>query len=297
MPTWDKVIQTFDTLQTDYLAKAVKELNRHTKRTTICYFSAFQTIKLPVPSPFHSIVDADMQGFMTCCKGVDKKGLDLILHTPGGSMEATKEIIGYLKGIFPHIRVFIPVKAMSGGTMIACACDEIWMGPYSHLGPTDPQVLIQDRYVPVGAIIKEFEIAFKEVQENPASSLLWKERLKSIPIGVYQSVKNMQKNSIIDLETLLKDRMLNNVPDKEIKARDIADFLNNPDKHTSHGRGINIELAKEKGLKVNNLHSDKRLEDFVLTIYHICSRLFETSNIQKIIMNHKDAKFMMHFNR
>lgn len=90
-----------------------------------------------------------MQGFMTCSKGVDKNNLDLLLHTPGGSMEATKEIISYLHQTFKNIRVIVPIKAMSGGTMIACAANEILMGPYSHLGPTDPQIQLGDNFVPV----------------------------------------------------------------------------------------------------------------------------------------------------
>ena len=44
----------------------------------------------------------------------------------------------YLLSIDKHIHVFIHHMAMSGGTLMACAADEIYMGPYSSLGPTDP---------------------------------------------------------------------------------------------------------------------------------------------------------------
>ena len=182
MPTWDKIlIEVNNCTPIIVIDKYVKSLSEHRKRTAICYIAAFSVVKPPVPSPFHSIIDQDMQGFMTCSKKCDKKGLDLLIHTPGGDYEATKRIIEYLHGIYKNIRTFIPHMSMSGGTMIACASDVIFMGPYSSLGPTDPQILLKDRYVPMNAIIQEFKNAFKEVSADPSKALLWNERLKQIP--------------------------------------------------------------------------------------------------------------------
>jgi hypothetical protein len=65
MPTWDKVLQEVDE-QLDalrILEKYTEKLHQHTKRSVICYMSAFSIIKPPVPSPFHSIIDQDIQGF------------------------------------------------------------------------------------------------------------------------------------------------------------------------------------------------------------------------------------------
>jgi ClpP class serine protease len=79
---------------------------------------------------------------MTCSKGTKKDCLDLVVHSPGGDYEATKRIIHYLREVYQRIRAFVPHMAMSGATLIACAADEIYMGPYSSLGPTDSQVFI-----------------------------------------------------------------------------------------------------------------------------------------------------------
>lgn len=94
MPTWDKILQEVDEQLNSLriLEKYIEQLHQHTKRTVICYMSAFSIIKPPVPSPFHSIIDQDIQGFMTCAKDTDKNSLDLIIHTPGGDYEATKRI-------------------------------------------------------------------------------------------------------------------------------------------------------------------------------------------------------------
>jgi len=64
--------------------------------------------------------------------------IDLILHSSGGSAEATEAIVKYLRSKFEHIRVIIPYGAMSAATMLACAADEIIMGKHSFIGPIDP---------------------------------------------------------------------------------------------------------------------------------------------------------------
>ena len=97
--------------------------------------------KQGVPVDF-SINSNDKIGFMTAIKGMDKsKGLDLFLHTPGGSIAATESLVKYLKSIFQNnIRAIVPQIAMSAGTMISLACKEILLGKHSCLGPIDPQV-------------------------------------------------------------------------------------------------------------------------------------------------------------
>ena len=63
------------------------------------------------------ISDADKNGFMSVFHKLDRtKGLDLILHTPGGDMAATESIVDYLGSMFgKDIRAIIPQLAMSGG--------------------------------------------------------------------------------------------------------------------------------------------------------------------------------------
>ena len=84
---------------------------------------------------------------MTVVHKLDKqKGLDLILHTPGGETAATESLVDYLRSIFgTDIRAVIPQIAMSAGTTIACACKEIVMGKHSSLWPIDPMFLACQR--------------------------------------------------------------------------------------------------------------------------------------------------------
>jgi ClpP class serine protease len=79
--------------------------------------------------------------------------LDIVLHTPGGLVLAALQIaraISHRKG---KVSVFVPHYAMSGGTLIALAADEIVMCPHSVLGPIDPQL---EKY-PAASLIKVTE--------------------------------------------------------------------------------------------------------------------------------------------
>jgi ClpP class serine protease len=68
------------------------------------------------------------------------KPITLILHTPGGLVLAAAQIALALKGHPAKKTVIVPHYAMSGGTLIALAADEIEMDPYAVLGPVDPQL-------------------------------------------------------------------------------------------------------------------------------------------------------------
>lgn len=115
--------------------------------------------------------DKDKNAFMVNIHKMDRsKGLDLILHTPGGDLAAAESIVDYLHSMFgKNIRAIIPQISMSAGTLIALSCKEIMMGKQSNLGPIDPQM----GGVPCQAVLDEFEQAKKDIKVNPSSAPLW----------------------------------------------------------------------------------------------------------------------------
>ncbi len=70
----------------------------------------------------------------------DNMPIDLILHTPGGLVLAAEQIAFALRNHHARVTVFVPHYAMSGGTMLALAADEIYMDENAVLGPVDPQI-------------------------------------------------------------------------------------------------------------------------------------------------------------
>ncbi len=85
--------------------------------------------------------------------------IDLILHTPGGLVLAAEQIAHALARHPAKVTVFVPHYAMSGGTLIALAADEIAMGEDAVLGPVDPQL----GHYPAASILKVLER--KPIQE------------------------------------------------------------------------------------------------------------------------------------
>ena len=70
----------------------------------------------------------------------DDQPIDLIIHTPGGIALAATQIAFALKAHRGRTTVMVPHYAMSGGTLIALAADEILMDAHAVLGPVDPQI-------------------------------------------------------------------------------------------------------------------------------------------------------------
>jgi ClpP class serine protease len=69
-----------------------------------------------------------------------ERPIDLVLHTPGGLVLAAMQIARAVEAHPAKVTVYVPVYAMSGGTLIALAADEIVLGEFSVLGPIDPQI-------------------------------------------------------------------------------------------------------------------------------------------------------------
>ena len=177
MPSWSEILTEIksevaqgnasaaDMVRRKYLAL----LSNETKRNTIIYATKC-TQAGNVDPRLISITDEDIQGFMEVVHGLNGNELDLIIHSPGGSPEATAAIVSYLRSKFSNIRVIVPNYAMSAATMLACASNQIIMGKHSFIGPIDPQINLQTqlgfRAIPAQAIIDQFEKAKSEC-ENP----------------------------------------------------------------------------------------------------------------------------------
>jgi ClpP class serine protease len=96
----------------------------------------------------------------------DLTPIDLILHTPGGLVLAAEQIARALLDHKGKVTVFVPHYAMSGGTLIAMAADEIVMDPNAVLGPVDPQL----GGMPAASIIRVTEL--KPVERTGDQTLI-----------------------------------------------------------------------------------------------------------------------------
>ena len=292
MPSWINVLREINSLKVPdridrVRRKYLAQLSEYTKRNTIIYYSGW--LQHPNMHPHAMIYDGDINGFMAVINGLDtKKGLDLLLHTPGGVTAATEAIVSYLRKKFYSrekgfdIRCFVPQLAMSGGTMIACACKEIVMGKQSSIGPIDPQF---GSMAALG-VLEEFNRAAEEIKENPGKIPLWQSIYAKIPAGFLTECQQAVDWSEQLVRNWLKSGMFNGQKDAAQRTRKIVDALNNHHDTKAHGRHIDADRAREIGLSVVDLESDNELQDLVLTVHHACMHTFsDAQRLQKIIEN------------
>ena len=281
--TKNKNLHVHDMLRQEYLAS----INRVTGRNVIVYCSGWLQGQGVADV---QINDDDKNGFMAVNHGLDKGiGLDLVLHTPGGDTAATESIVDYLRSMFgTNMRAIVPQLAMSAGTMIACACQEILMGKHSSLGPIDPQI----RGIPAHGVLEEFKRARKEIKKNSAVTELWRPILAQYhPTLVGECEKAIAWAKEMT-RAWLRDGMFCGDDTAEEKVEKIIEELCDLAITKSHRRHLSIERCQEMGLKVVALEDNPPLQDAVLSLHHACMLTFIDTAAYKIIENHKGAAFI-----
>lgn len=149
--------------------------------TVIFYASAF----LQKPNNSSSIAREDINGFMNALYKVKtQSSLTLILHTPGGDLNAVESIVDYLHSKFDYIEVIVPYLAMSGGAMISLASNLLVLGRQSQLGPIDPQLNIGTSIHSARAILEGFNKAKADIENNIKLAHLWAPILQSMGGGL-----------------------------------------------------------------------------------------------------------------
>lgn len=157
--------------------------------------------------------------------------IDLLLHTPGGLVLASDQIAYALKRHDGRVTVIVPHYAMSGGTLVALAADEILMDPDAVLGPVDPQLGSLPRGSwPAASILKALE------QDNPNrddETLILGDVARKAIDQVRATVRE-----------LLEDRV------EEAEGERLAALLS--EGHWTHDYPIRLEEARKLGLPVSD---------------------------------------------
>jgi len=295
MPDWNDLLDEikesgsiYDLIRRKYL----KSLHQLTGRNVIIYYSGWLQRPGLKPSELASINDNDKNGFMTTIHKLDRTiGLDLVLHTPGGEMAATESLIKYLRDMFgTNIRAIVPQLAMSGGTMIACACKSIVMGKQSSLGPIDPIYY----GLPAHGVIEEFEQAKEEVKRDPSTIHLWQQiiaRYNPTLIGECKKAIAWSNDMVTEW---LTTGMFEGDSDVQSKVDKIVNELSDHSLTKSHGRHISSSRCKEIGLKIEDMEENDDLQDAILTLHHACIHTLTATPAIKIIENHNGKAFVLH---
>lgn len=151
--------------------------------------------------------------------------IDLVIHTPGGLVLAAMQIARAVESHAARVRVYVPVYAMSGGTLIALAADEIMLGEFSVLGPIDPQLV----GLPAASIVAARDA-------KPIEKVF---DLTLVLADVSEKALAQVKNGAVELMTPRMDKA---------KAEKLAEKLAGG--HWTHDYALTAEEASSLGLPV-----------------------------------------------
>ncbi|WP_456460022.1 SDH family Clp fold serine proteinase [Desulfurobacterium sp.] len=190
----------------------------------------------------------------------DDMPIDLILHTPGGLALAATQIASALIKHKSPVRVIVPHYAMSGGTLIALAADEVIMDPNAVLGPLDPQL----GQFPAPSVIKAYKM--KNVNLKDETLIL---------ADVAEKALNQMKNTIRRI-LIVKGK-------KEKQAEEIAELLTCG--YWTHDYPLTVDVLKDIGI---NVKTD--VPDEVYDLMELYYQPTATSSVQYIPVPYGEPK-------
>jgi ClpP class serine protease len=204
-----------------------EELERSRRSRVIVLIHRQETMSLLGFPLVRYINIEDSEAILRAIQMTDKDvPIDLIMHTPGGLVLAAEQIAFALQKHSAKVTVFVPHYAMSGGTLVALAADEIVMSENAVLGPVDPQL----GQHPAASILKVLER--KPIAEIDDDTI--------IMADIAEKAMRQVKATVVDL---LDDRM------EPQKAEELAKILSSGT--WTHDYPITAREARSLGLPIN----------------------------------------------
>lgn len=291
MPNWHDVLDELTQDQQRLITEAssvldsvrrkyLKQLSDRTGRNTIAYYSSF--LSKPNVDGI-DINDDDVNAFMTCIHEMDRtRGLDLILHTPGGSVAATEALANYIRSMFgDDVRAIVPQLAMSAGTMMALSCKSILLGKHSSLGPIDPHL----QGIPADVVVTEFRRAMREIVKDSKKAPVWAPVLGRYTPSFLTQCEYAVQWSRAFVRDALKANMLKRAADKDQRAARIVRALSSAAVNKAHNKHLHLDRLRKLGVKVESLEDDQELQEAVLTVHHCYIHTMTNTTCLKIVEN------------
>jgi ClpP class serine protease len=221
--------------------RKIAQLERKRNSRVILMVHRQETMKL-LGFPIARYIDMnDSEEVLRAIRLTDEEvPLDIILHTPGGLVLAATQIARAVRDRKSKVTVFVPHYAMSGGTLIALAADEIVMSPHAALGPVDPQL---DKYAAASLI---------KVTEQKPMARIDDETLVMADIG---------RKAMVQVRQAAQHLLERRLPTEQ--AAKLAETLSCGT--WTHDYPIAPEEARALGLSVNTDIPDQVLE--LMTLY------------------------------
>lgn len=211
--------------------QAIRELERQRNSRVILLIHRQESISLlGIPLSRYITIEDSEQVLRAIRLTPPDVPIDLVLHTPGGLVLATEQIARALIRHSAKVSVFVPHYAMSGGTMLALAADEIIMDANAVLGPVDPQL----GNFPAASILKVVEE--KPIGDVDDQTLI---------------MADLSRKAIQQVQRFVRTLLNDSVPQQKIQPENIdkiVDALTTG--KVTHDYPITVEEATQLGLPI-----------------------------------------------
>ena len=198
--------------------------------------------------------------------------LAVILETEGGYAEVAERIADVFRAHYERVDFFVPGHAFSAGTILVMSGDAIYMDYYSVLGPIDPQVKRDERWVPVLGYLDQYKKLIGKSKRGTLTTAELMFMLDKFDPGEIHAFEQQKELSITLLKKWLANYKFKNwdktatrgknvTPTLRTKrAAEIARTLQDTKKWHVHGRGLSMDvLTKEVNLLIDDFGADPKL--------------------------------------
>ena len=279
-------------LYKDLRVPVYKEIEKERNRPLLIYATKF--INTPPNSKFISIDLTDIDGFTDLVSSIDQEHntVDILLHSPGGSPDATERIVNCIRNRFEDVTFLIPHSAYSAATMMALSGNKIILHPSATLGPIDPQI----NGTPARAIIRGFNNVRDLIQaEGPSIVPAYLPMLKQLTLQFLEQCKDAEELSKLLAKDWLMNYMYKNKEAKEEEIDELVEFLTKYDDHKIHSRPIFFDKIKDFHIEVEKAEGE--LSRLMREAHILLNGFFDVTTFVKIYENSTNMSFGRQINQ
>lgn len=285
-------------LNTSYMVPSIDKALRDVMNNSLLELEA--ALDCDVFTYFGRIADGLENGILSIIEDLagtpDKRDtLAVVLTTYGGSAAAVERFVNIIRHHYSKVIFIVPDCAYSAGTIFCMSGDEIWMDYFSVLGPIDPQVPNKDdKYVPALGYLDKINELIKKAQDGTltqAEFLILKD-FDLAELRGYEQAKELTISLLKKWLVKYKFRNWSNhangnpvtTAEKEARAEEIANKLEDNNEWKTHGRPIDIDTLKSLKLQITD-YSNMPERDSIRNYYKI---------LRDYIARHNNCQYFFH---
>jgi hypothetical protein len=228
-----------------------------------------------------NIDQGDVDGFTDLVAAVpsEHKAVDVLIHSPGGSPEATERIVALLRNRFDDVQFIVPHSAFSAATMLALSGNKIILHSSATLGPIDPQL----NGMPARSIRRGFDKVRDLLQrEGPDALPAYIPLIEKHSLEILELCDDSLQLSKDLVSEWLGEYMFAGRNAEETISRAV-EFFSSYDTHKTHSRPLMFGKLKNLGLEISIAESP--LSELMREAYILMNAFFTHTIFVKIFEN------------